>query len=87
MSLQPAVDADIALVDLAVIELDQVTQRLDPVDVLITEPQPIQPLLAAGPPDRIELGDHPLLAQRLMHLSLQPGAQTSELRSVPHRLT
>jgi hypothetical protein len=79
MALQPAIDAYIALVDLAVIELDQVAQRLDPVDVLVTETQTIEPLLSAGLPDRVELGDHSLLAQRLMHLRLEPGAQPGQL--------
>jgi hypothetical protein len=87
MPLQTAVDAHVAVADLSVVALDQVAQRLDAVDVLVAETQIIQPLLTAGLPDRIQLGDHPFLAQRLMHLGLQPGAQPSELRSVPHRLT
>jgi hypothetical protein len=37
MALQPAVDAGVALADLAVIELDQIAQRLDPIDEHVTE--------------------------------------------------
>src|SRR5215216_2047765 len=68
MTLQPAVDARIALADLAVIQLDQVAQRLDPIDVHVAEAQLVQPSLAAGPPDAVQLGDHPLLAEGLMDL-------------------
>ena len=67
------------LVDLAVVDLDQVAQRLDAVDVLVAKTQLVEPLLAAAAPDRVELGDHPFLAQRLMHLGLQPGTQPGQL--------
>ena len=86
MTLEAAVDPHVAVVDLAVVALDQVAQRLDPVDVLVAETQIIEPLLAAGLPDRVQLGDHPFFAQRLMHLGLQPGAQPGELRPVADRL-
>src|SRR5262245_52212061 len=87
MSLQPAVDAHVTITDLAVIKLDQVTQRSDAVDVLVTETQIIEPLLAARSPDRVNLGNYPSLAQRLMHLALQPPTQPRQLVAVAHRPT
>ena len=58
----------------AVVDLDQVAQRLDPFDVLVTELQLRQPLPAARP-DRSEPRSHAFLAQHCMHLGLQPGPQ------------
>ena len=49
MPLQPAMDASVALADLAVIQLDQVTQRLDPIDVHVAQPQLVQPLAGRRP--------------------------------------
>jgi len=72
MPLQPAVDAGVALTDLPVIQLDQVAQRLDPIDVNVAQLQFVQPPLAATTPDRVDLGDHPFLAEGLMDLLLQP---------------
>ena len=51
MALQAAVDAHVTLVDLAVIDLDQVAERLDPIDVHVAELQLVQPPLAAAAPD------------------------------------
>jgi hypothetical protein len=60
MTLQPAVDASIALADLPVIELDQVTQRLDPIDIHVGQVQLVQPSLPAATPDVVEPRDHTL---------------------------
>ena len=49
MTLQPAVDANVAVVDLAVVDLDQVTQRGDAVDVLVTETEIVEPPLPTVP--------------------------------------
>jgi hypothetical protein len=38
--------------------LDQIAQRFDPIDVDVAETQVIQPTLAAGTPDAVELRQH-----------------------------
>ena len=46
MTLQAAMDAGVALRDLAVVELDQVAQRLDPIDVDVGQLQLVEPRAA-----------------------------------------
>ena len=60
MALEAAVDAGVALADLAVVELDQVAQRLDPVDVDVAQLQLVEPALPARPPDRLRAPGSPL---------------------------
>jgi hypothetical protein len=87
ITLQAHVDAGVGLDDLAVIQLDQISQRFDPVGVGVGEPQLIQPALPTGPPDPFGLGDHSFLAETLMHLRLQRGTQPGELVPVADLLT
>jgi hypothetical protein len=84
VTLQAAVDAGVALADLPVIELDQVAQRLDPIDVGVREAKLIQPASSTAAPDVINYTFH---AQRLMHLRLQPGAPPGQLGPIADHLT
>jgi hypothetical protein len=71
MTFEATVDVRVAVADLAVVEVDQLAQRLDPFHVHVAEVELVEPLRSVSVEDVIELGDHPFLAQHLMHLGLQ----------------
>ena len=79
VTLEAAVAAGITLADLAVVEFDEVAQRLDPIDGGVGQLQVVEPALPAGPPDRVELRDDALFAEGLMDLLLQAGTEPAQL--------
>ena len=86
MTLQSAVDERVAVADLAVVQVDQLTQRLDPLHVDVAQVKIVEPPWPVSVEDVIEFGDHPFFAQRLVDLGLQAGAQPAELRSIADQL-
>ena len=86
VTLEAHVDARVGLHDLALVEFDQLAQRLDPIRVGVGELQLVEPALPAGPPDPLRLGDHSFLAEHLMHLALQSGLHPGQLVAVTHFL-
>ena len=72
--------------DLTVVDLDQITQRLDSHQVRVREFHRVEQLLSLRSEHVRDTGQHTFLGHHRMHLCLEPTAQLHQPRAVADEL-